>query len=383
MCFSAFLLLFLFPFLDCRQVPDGVVLEHNDALQRDSLSFETRLLNHSSSSSSHSTVEVLQNPGVAAATSTAAALARSQRLQRARKTTAVKRQFRDVAKRNLMRDDFTCGTIGCIVKEERESTPLSSSSSPPTSSSRPPSAIPLPGDTASTFRLYTLNKGVLHYPDDLFFLNVSVLFVTFNNLSGFSSVSWTDQNSLKDFVTSTPDDARFIFFSAATDAETAASEALWMRSQIQRAVDDVRRTMEGFTAMKIKQFVRDRCAFVVTPLSQVGNWIPNLLQRWSCSGHGCGYDQIVFEAKNSWLPLVLKRIDARYDWLPTPSSTFGNETLSAKVVPTDGCQPVPPLLRDSVAIVMLTGGCDVVDKIGAMNESGRWLSLSSLLRDIP
>lgn len=38
-----------------------------------------------------------------------------------------------------------------------------------------------------------------------------------------------------------------------------------------------------------------RVHFAVYPVSTLGNWIPRVLSQWYCSGHGCGFDQIVVE----------------------------------------------------------------------------------------
>lgn len=38
-----------------------------------------------------------------------------------------------------------------------------------------------------------------------------------------------------------------------------------------------------------------RMYFATFPVSTLGNWIPRVLSQWYCSGHGCGFDQIVIE----------------------------------------------------------------------------------------
>ena len=38
-----------------------------------------------------------------------------------------------------------------------------------------------------------------------------------------------------------------------------------------------------------------RVHFAVYPVFTLGNWIPRVLSQWYCSGHGCGFDQIVVE----------------------------------------------------------------------------------------
>ena len=41
----------------------------------------------------------------------------------------------------------------------------------------------------------------------------------------------------------------------------------------------------------------DRLHFVIIPLYEVGNWLPLVMSRWYCSGHGCGLDQVAVENK--------------------------------------------------------------------------------------
>ena len=41
----------------------------------------------------------------------------------------------------------------------------------------------------------------------------------------------------------------------------------------------------------------DRLHFVTIPIYQVGNWLPLVMSRWYCSGHGCGLDQVSVENK--------------------------------------------------------------------------------------
>ena len=41
----------------------------------------------------------------------------------------------------------------------------------------------------------------------------------------------------------------------------------------------------------------DRLHFVTIPLYEVGNWLPLVMSRWYCSGHGCGLDQVSVEKK--------------------------------------------------------------------------------------
>ena len=57
---------------------------------------------------------------------------------------------------------------------------------------------------------------------------------------------------------------------------------------------------------------------------------------------------------------MLKRLNARYDWLPSPESAFGNKTLPL-VVAEDGCH-VSPAVNSSVALVT-SEGCSIFEKV--------------------
>ena len=62
-----------------------------------------------------------------------------------------------------------------------------------------------------------------------------------------------------------------------------------------------------------------------------------------------------------YYPVVLKRLDARYDWLPSPSSTMGNKTLPMYYC-HDGCETVTSV-NGSVALVTYNGSCSVFEKV--------------------
>ena len=64
-----------------------------------------------------------------------------------------------------------------------------------------------------------------------------------------------------------------------------------------------------------------------------------------------------------YYPVVLKRLDARYDWLPSPSSTMGNKTLPMYYC-HDGCETVTGV-NGSVALVTYNGNCSVFEKVRA------------------
>lgn len=66
-------------------------------------------------------------------------------------------------------------------------------------------------------------------------------------------------------------------------------------------------------------------------------------------------------------PLILKRLDARYDWLPSPASTFQEKSVSLLYV-NDGCD-VTSQVKGQVAIVT-DMGCSYFQKVSGKRFNG-------------
>lgn len=89
------------------------------------------------------------------------------------------------------------------------------------------------------------------------------------------------------------------------------------------------------------------------PTHQLQNWIPDLLSDWQCQDHNCGLDQIhITFQSNEVGPLTLPRLDARYDWLPSPALTFGDKELPAAFV-AHPCSLKTSLAKGTVAITIM------------------------------
>ncbi|XP_022088506.1 uncharacterized protein LOC110978103 [Acanthaster planci] len=223
----------------------------------------------------------------------------------------------------------------------------------------------LPDQPAQPFRLFTLN-GVIEYPSALL-SNTPMIFHTFNNHSGFLECLWTSESSLQTLIKGRPSNTHFVFLPTSDDP---LKETLWMREQIQGAV-------ERMGLLERDGGLQSQFHFAVTSLYQLGNWIPALLQQWACQDHGCGLAQVVFQsAPTSYdskeisnqisAPIVLKRLDARYDWLPSVDK-FGNQTIP--VVPAEnGCKPDSRVAK-KIAVVM-AGSCSFSTKVTTMEQSG-------------
>ncbi|KAL2084443.1 hypothetical protein ACEWY4_019961 [Coilia grayii] len=155
-----------------------------------------------------------------------------------------------------------------------------------------------PGDNAAPFEIKTLD-GVFTYPLQN---NWSVIIHAFTNKSAFLECLWSSGASLTDLVEYLPDNTHALFLSL---DDSAAKDALWMREQVYHVASGSRRGKE----------VLSRLHFSPIPVFALGTWIPKVLYSWGCTGHNCGLAQAVFTCTEWDMPLIVKRLDARYDWL--------------------------------------------------------------------
>ena len=165
---------------------------------------------------------------------------------------------------------------------------------------------------------------------------------------------------------------------------------------------------------KLKENWMKRLHFVNQSVLEVGNFIPLVLSRWYCSGHGCGLDQVAVELKegicmrtspftrnvcirkncvinkcprskiflffssNFIVPefilvhiylstegaikMVSKRLDGRYDWLTSP---YNIKTKRPKVIHIgDGCDNKTEVkYTDNVVLISNDGSCSYFQKV--------------------
>ncbi|XP_039972563.1 uncharacterized protein si:dkey-256h2.1 [Xiphias gladius] len=204
---------------------------------------------------------------------------------------------------------------------------------------------PEPGDPAAAFKVPTLDGEFSYQPGAL---QGSVVIHAFTNKSGFLECLWSSESSLSSLVQDLPGSTQVLFLSL---DDSAVSDALWMREQLRRA------------AMHSKKEVLSRLHFSPVPVFALGNWIPYVLYSWGCLGHNCGLSQAVFTSEGWNMPIIVKRLDARYDWLtarwgPTPYqlTEAGN-----------GCDPSPSV-AGAVAWVS-EGSCSFFTKVRTMARS--------------
>ncbi|KAG7216467.1 hypothetical protein INR49_001953 [Caranx melampygus] len=219
------------------------------------------------------------------------------------------------------------------------------------------SAGPEPGDVAAAFRVPTLDGEFSYQPGAV---QGSVIIHAFTNKSGFLECLWSSESSLSSLLQELPDSTHVLFLSL---DDSAVNDALWMREQLQRA------------AMHSKKEVLSRLHFSPVPVFALGNWIPNVLYYWSCKGKNCGLSQAAFTSEGKkrllsdlvgrgWnMPVIIKRLDARYDWLMAGWGQRSYQLVDAG----NGCDPSPSV-AGGVAWVS-EGSCSFFTKVQSMAKS--------------
>ncbi|KAM9851498.1 uncharacterized protein ACBR49_004675 [Aulostomus maculatus] len=203
-----------------------------------------------------------------------------------------------------------------------------------------------PGDLAAAFRVPTLDGEFVYQPGAL---KGSLVIHAFTNKSGFLECLWSSQSSLSSLVQDLPGSAQVLFVSL---DDSSVTDALWMRDQLHRAA-----------ALHRGKDVLSRLHFSPMPVFALGNWIPGVLFSWGCRGHNCGLSQAVFTSEGWKMPVVIKRLDARFDWL---MGRWGQRLYQLRDA-ADGCD-VSPSVAGAVAWLS-EGGCSFFTKVQNMAKS--------------
>ncbi|XP_006791947.1 uncharacterized protein si:dkey-256h2.1 [Neolamprologus brichardi] len=211
--------------------------------------------------------------------------------------------------------------------------------------SRQPPAGPEPGDPADAFKVPTLDGEFSFQPDAL---RGPLVIHAFTNNSGFLECLWSSESSLKSLVEELPNSTQVLFLSL---DDSVVSDVLWMREQVLRA------------AAHSKKEVLSRLHFSPVPVFALGNWIPRVLYYWSCMGHSCGLSQAAFISEEWKMPVIIKRLDARYDWL---MARWGSKSYTV-IDAGDGCETFPSV-AGAVAWVS-EGNCSFFTKVCTLK---RW-----------
>lgn len=223
-----------------------------------------------------------------------------------------------------------------------------------------------PGDFAPSFALQTLDGRIVYRKSNASSSTPKhpVILHLFSRRSAFLEALWNNETSLEEFIKLSPGNTNYVFMTS-SDSKSV-EDVLWMRSQLHEAIDkyykrkknhldhDTRRTclrdysrsgnpgvlrdayLEKEPFVKLAQLRqhhvsmtykcnrswtqswKDRLHFVSLPTFDFGNWIPYALMHWPCFGSGCALAQVLVKSKEGEVVLVAPRLDARYDWLPSP-----------------------------------------------------------------
>ncbi|XP_063054306.1 uncharacterized protein si:dkey-256h2.1 [Engraulis encrasicolus] len=203
-----------------------------------------------------------------------------------------------------------------------------------------------PGDNAAPFEIKTLD-GTFNYPLQN---NCSVIVHAFTNKSAFLECLWSTDASLTDLVEYLPENTHVLFLSL---DDSAAKDALWMREQVYHLASGSQRGKE----------VISRLHFSPIPAFALGTWIPKILYSWGCSDHNCGLAQAVFTSTEWDVPLIVKSLNARYDWL---MGHWGDKMYRLQDG-GDGCKPMASV-AGAVAWVV-EEGCSFFTKLKNMADS--------------
>ncbi|KAF7692019.1 uncharacterized protein si:dkey-256h2.1 isoform X1 [Silurus meridionalis] len=208
-----------------------------------------------------------------------------------------------------------------------------------------------PGDPAPQFRLQTLDGEFVYPPENTETPRSSVIIHAFTNKSAFLECLWASNSSVSDLIEFLPLSAEVLVLSL---DDSAAQDVLWMREQVYRVA--------AAAAHRGKEIL-SRLHFSPVPVYALGNWIPRVLYSWGCGGHNCGLAQAVFTSPEWKVPVIVKRLNARYDWL----SGRWEQSQYVVVGAGDGCEPFPAA-AGAVAWVS-ESSCSFFTKIKAMEDS--------------
>ncbi|XP_013871856.1 uncharacterized protein si:dkey-256h2.1 [Austrofundulus limnaeus] len=202
-----------------------------------------------------------------------------------------------------------------VTLAEEDESPWVDPRKPP---SPQPGAGPEPGDAASGFTVPTLDGKFSYKPGAL---KGSLLLHAFTNKSAFLECLWSSEASLTSLVEGLPDSSQVLVLS---QDDSALSDVLWMREQLQRVAMRSR-----------KKEVLTRVHFSPVPVFALGSWISRMFYYWGCTGKNCDLSQAVFTSDKWKMPVITKRLDARYDWLTVRWNSSSTRLVDAR----DGCRP--------------------------------------------
>ncbi|KXJ29739.1 uncharacterized protein LOC110241053 [Exaiptasia diaphana] len=223
-----------------------------------------------------------------------------------------------------------------------------------------------------------------------------IILHAFTSRSAFLEAIWTDKDSLTNFLKHSPRNTRYVFISL---GDNAKEDATWMRDVLNTTIhqyyskvsstssssdceidadDELREQPSLLTVQQLKERRKHknrhhnrqpyrlpcyrhkkpfcgrhksechksqaienwkkRLHFVTLPMFQLGSYIPYVLDHWQCFGSSCALPQVAVKDKAGDIISVVERLDARYDWLPSPHTFSHRHSMLKLKYYGDACE---------------------------------------------
>ncbi|KAM7427339.1 hypothetical protein ABFA07_021507 [Porites harrisoni] len=265
-----------------------------------------------------------------------------------------------------------------------------------------------PGDGAPPFMIQARKADqydtleILKYGTNDSNIQGPIVFLAHTKRSGFLESLLSDPECFNKLIDISPDNVNYVFLFYADSAPTACNYEVkamadefanrfydaiisytkrkscrleklrWPSNGVRSQFDEYEFNERSPLPSEFQQNWLSRVHFAVFPVSTLGNWIPRVLSQWYCSGHNCGLDQIVVEDEQGEMVCVARRLDARYDWLPSPDTLAKYGHLLVVYV-GDACSPDTFVDRAAGHLALVsneTGNCSYFIKVQNCQKNG-------------
>ncbi|CAH1773878.1 unnamed protein product [Owenia fusiformis] len=234
-----------------------------------------------------------------------------------------------------------------------------------------------PGDPALSFSIYTttaldigLSGSNLVYPGPMINRTTPILFNFKDSRSGFLEVLW-GTDAITYLLENGPSNTHYFFiFNDYSPFESLESAILNAKSKLHGVGKNL--VLNNRIDKDVLFQIYGRIHFVTLNTYQLGNWIPALVKLWACQDHNCGYYQLKITSEDEKVTgpeNIVKRIDGRYDWLPSPLSKVKSDSIPGVYVGF-GCNKTDKV-KNMIAIVdKAWGDCTQFNIMETMQASG-------------
>ncbi|XP_015757010.1 PREDICTED: uncharacterized protein LOC107336447 [Acropora digitifera] len=224
-----------------------------------------------------------------------------------------------------------------------------------------------------------------------------IIFLAYTSRSGFLERLFSKPDCFQELLENSPDDVNYVFLSFEDSGYCCYHDTQLLNKLAKKFKD----TLSNYYYKRLKQEMKltlrvepshrtrrsfgngreprsrdfqsswmSRLHFSLYPVFALGNWIPRVLSQWFCSGHNCGLDQIVLEDAQGYIMCAATRLDARYDWLPSPTTLSKYGRLQVVYV-GDACSSnrFYSDVTGNLALVA-NGGCSYFTKVQNCQSNG-------------